>query len=386
MLKTTLIYHKNSAKIHQNCILRLQIQNMNIRNYLGLFAVLLLCTACPSDDDGPDAIPLRDRGEQASEDDAVIKEYLQTHFYNYEEFAAALPDFDGKIIFDSIAGVNADKIPLIDQVTSKTFNRVDTDQTIYILKAREGVGEFTPTFADSTFLNFRGIKIEEVEDTADNLVGTYLSESPFDSTASPIWLDLVSTIEGFAKGVAGSKPGSGFTDNPDGTVTFEQDYGVGAVFMPSGVAYYAAPPANSDLGLYANLVFVYDTLLAEQADHDNDYIPSILEDVDNNGFLFDEVADNVDGDAVPNFRDPDDENDGVLTRLEVEFEEDAEGNFVAFIGFLDTDNDGIPDHIDEDDDGDGINTINEIEFEPDGSISYPDTDGDGTPDYLDADS
>ena len=70
---------------------------MNIRNYLGLFAVLLLCTACPNDDDGPTAIPLRDRGEQAVEDDALIREYLQTHFYNYEEFAAALPDFDGRL-------------------------------------------------------------------------------------------------------------------------------------------------------------------------------------------------------------------------------------------------------------------------------------------------
>tara|TARA_R110002051_G_scaffold91205_3_gene160254 strand:- start:24643 stop:25728 length:1086 start_codon:yes stop_codon:yes gene_type:complete len=361
---------------------------MKIRNYLGLVAVLLFCTACPKDDDGPTAIPLRDRGEQAAEDDALIRDFLQTHFYNYEEFAAAAPDFNGKIVFDTIAGDNADKTPLIDQVTTKTFNRVETDQTIYILEAREGVGEFTPTFADSTFVNFRGIKIEEVTDDSDNLIGTYLADSPFDSTANPIWLDLVATIEGFAKGVAGSKPGSGMPTDPDGdgTFTFAQDYGVGAVFMPSGVSYYAAPPANSGLGLYANLVFVYDTLLAEQADHDNDYIPSILEDVNNNGFLFDDEEDNTDGDAVPNFRDPNDENDGVITRLEVEIETDDDGNFVAFVGFLDTDNDGTPDHLDTDDDGDGRLTINEIVINADGSVTYTDTDGDGTPDYLDADS
>lgn len=343
---------------------------MNIKNYLGLIAVLLVCTACPNDDDGPEAIPLRDRGEQAAEDDELIREYLQTHFYNYEEFANPPADFNYKIVFDTIANDNADKTPLIDQVTTKTFNRVETDQTIYILTAREGVGEFVPTFADSTFLSFSGQKIYG---------------DVFDSTASPIWLDLVSTIEGFAKGVAGSKPGSGFMVNPDGTTTFEQDYGIGAVFMPSGVAYYAAPPANSSIGLYANLVFTYDTLLADQADHDNDFIPSILEDVNNNGFLFDQEEDNTDGDAVPNFRDPNDENDGVLTSLEVLTEVDSEGNTV-FAGFLDTDNDGIPDHLDTDDDGDGIDTIDEIEIEPDGTVVFPDTDQDGTPNYLDSDS
>ena len=102
--------------------------------------------------------------------------------------------------------------------------------------------------------------------------------------------------------------------------------------------------------------------------------------------MFDDEEDNTDGDAVPNFRDPNDENDGVITRLEVEIETADDGNFVAFVGFLDTDNDGTPDHLDTDDDGDGRLTINEIVINADGSVTYTDTDGDGTPDYLDADS
>lgn len=337
---------------------------MTFKNYLSVLAVLVLFISCGEDDNTPDAIPFRDRGEQSIEDDAFIREYLETHFYNYEEFANPPADFDYEIRFDTIAGNNADKTPLLEQVATKTYDRFEASNTLYILTAREGVGAATSQ-VDSTFVTYRG------ENIGSNV---------FDSATNPIWFNLPATIDGFANGIEGARGGSGFTVASDGTIEFNNDYGIGAVFIPSGLGYFAQPP-NSNIGIYSSLVFTFSMYDSKITDHDGDGILTIDEDIDGNGFLFDDI-DNTDDDVQPNFNDPDDDNDGVTTRLETM--RDDEGNFLDFI---DTDNDGTFDHLDTDDDGDGIDTVDEININFNtGEITYPDTDGDGTPDYLDSDS
>ncbi|MGC1514515.1 MAG: hypothetical protein WA810_02980, partial [Maribacter sp.] len=69
-------------------------------------------------------------------------------------------------------------------------------------------------------------------------------------------------------------------------------------------------------------------------------VPSILEDLNGDGNLFNDNTDGVDG---PNYLDADDDNDFIPTIDEIN--RDAEGNFVSF---RDTDGDGIPDHLDND--------------------------------------
>lgn len=350
---------------------------MNLRNYFGLVAILLVCAGCPSDDDAePNVIPVRDRGEQSIEDDALIQEFLQTHFYNYEEFEAGDEDFDYEIVFDTIAGDNSNKTPIIDRPELEviTYDRFDTSNTLYILRARIGGTpegnqvELTSNYTDSLFMNFRGVHLDD--------------GSVFDGTANPIWLNLPATIDGFAQGLEGFKGDpDGVSINGDGTSTYE-NFGSGAVFVSSGLGYFNQPPAGIDI--YANLIFTFQIFDILKTDHDGDFIMSIDEDIAGNNFLFDE-DDNTDGDAAFNFRDPDDDNDGVATRLEVVTA--GEGDDEVFVSFLDTDNDGTSDHLDTDDDGDGIDTADEIEFNTvTGEITYPDTDGDGTPDYLDSDS
>lgn len=76
-----------------------------------------------------------------------------------------------------------------------------------------------------------------------------------------------------------------------------------------------------------------------------------------------------DGDGLPNFLDPDDDNDRLPTSRELD-------NGAP----RDTDKDGTPDHLDTDDDGDGRPTSLERRFDLD-----QDEDGDGVPDHLDAD-
>ncbi len=77
-----------------------------------------------------------------------------------------------------------------------------------------------------------------------------------------------------------------------------------------------------------------------------------------------------DGDGMPDYDDPDDDNDGVPTSIEC----------AGGVPCMDTDHDGTPDYLDTDDDGDGIPTMTEAP----GGVRR-DTDMDGTPDYLDVD-
>jgi hypothetical protein len=82
----------------------------------------------------------------------------------------------------------------------------------------------------------------------------------------------------------------------------------------------------------------------------------------------------TDGDSVPDFRDPDDDGDGVPTEAENPPDQD-------------TDDDGTPDYLDDDDDGDGRPTRDEDANEDgDGNPATDptDRDDDGVPDYLDA--
>lgn len=349
---------------------------MKLRNFIALLGVLIICVACPNDDDdGVIEVEMRDRGEQSLADDELIVEYLQTHFYNYEEFETPPADFDFKIVFDTIAGENLDKTPLIDQVVDTTYNRAETFQTLYKLTAREGVSTKS-SFADSIFMNIQGV----------NLYG-----ETFENSESPIWFDLVGTVDGFMQGLSNSRGGTGFSQNDDGTVTFNNDYEIGAIFVPSGLAFFDAPP-SSNIPLFSTLVFAYDVFDVEIADHDNDGVITVLEDLDSNGFLFDTI-DNTDEDALFNFVDNDDDNDDVLTRLELditvveEMSNNGELEAVEIVNFLDTDGDGISNHLDDDDDGDGILTIDEIEvIFSTGEVTFPDTDTDGVPDYLDSDS
>jgi len=115
---------------------------MKLRYFLSVLILSLVLINCGDDDESdPFEIDIPEFGEQAAIDDPIIMEYLSTHFYNDDQFASPPADFDFQIRFDTIAGVNANRTPLINQVSTVTINRNETEQTIYVLTAREGVGE-----------------------------------------------------------------------------------------------------------------------------------------------------------------------------------------------------------------------------------------------------
>ena len=116
------------------------------------------------------------------------------------------------------------------------------------------------------------------------------------------------------------------------------------------------PPSNlqitedqsSSSGIY--------TISTTYFEDDNDGIPAEMEDLNNNGDLYD---DDTDGDGLPNFLDQDDDGDNVLTSTELIDYDNDDDDDDPLTDPQDTDEDGIPNYLDTDDDGDLVLTINE---------------------------
>ncbi|WP_411031690.1 FKBP-type peptidyl-prolyl cis-trans isomerase [Spongiimicrobium sp. 3-5] len=307
--------------------------------------MIVIFGSCKKDDDpGIEVVPPRTLAEVEAEDAAEIIAFLDTHFYNYEEFASPPADFDFRIKIDTIAGDNAGKIPLRQQVedleisvSSSEFGLSEEEtvtHTMYYLEAREGIGEGL-TVADSSFVRYQG---------------SLLNGNVFDGSLNvPIWFDLATLqgplqgARGFAEGTHMFKAGGPPTVNPDGTFSVE-DYGIGMMIFPSGLGFFNSSGSGS-IPAYSPMIFTVDLYTVNDTDHDGDGIPSILEDLDGDGYLYNDNTD-IDGEdfqRFPNFGDPDDDGDGTRTREEI--------------------------------------IIND-----DGTLTFPDTDGDGTPDYLDPDN
>ncbi|WP_037319895.1 FKBP-type peptidyl-prolyl cis-trans isomerase [Salegentibacter sp. Hel_I_6] len=290
-----------------------------------IFALTLI--SCGDDDNNnPREIEVRDPEEQALTDADSINNFLDTHFYNYEEFENPDEDFDYMVRFDTIAGDNADKRPLSEEenlIMKKVVNN-DVEYNMYVLKVREGEGQ-QPRFTDSTLVSYRG---------------ELLDLSAFDNANTPVWFDLgnPNLRIGFREGIIEFKAANGFTVNPDNSVDFSDDFGIGALIFPSGLGYFSS--SQPSIPPYSPLIFTINLYRVNEADHDGDGIPSWMEDINGNRNIFD---DDTDGDGTPNFADIDDDGDGKPTREEI--------------------------------------IINE-----DGSIEFPDTNGNGTPDYLDPDT
>ena len=295
-----------------------------------LFVTLLaFSVSCKPDDHRSDPpTPPRDRGPEAVRAQAEIEAFLETHFYNYEDFENDPENF--KIVFDTIAGDNASKTPLMEQISFKLFNDLvdeSVEYKLYYLVVRKGEGD-RPNFSDYTTNTYEGRN---------------LNLNLFDSAVTPVRFNLVDfgTTPGIIRGLQMAliefKGASDVIANPDGTLSFE-NYGIGAVFVPAGLGYYQYPPPSGGIEPYEQLIFSFELFSREIADHDGDGIPSYMEDLNGNKYLMD---DDTDGDGIPNYLDNDDDGDRRLTRDEIIIHEDGT------LEFPDKNGNGIPDYLDK---------------------------------------
>jgi len=305
--------------------------------FIAVFIAFIGLSSCDGDDgllEAQNIDPQTVAETEIENDDAIIS-FLETHFYNYEEFESPPADFDFRVRIDTISGDNADKLPLINFVETQTIRvpevedeDVEIEHTLYFIQAREGSGG-SPTIGDDVFVNYEGI---------------LLDRTPFDGSTTPIVFNLSAVVRGFGNGVTKLNAGFGPTENGDGTVSYS-DFGVGIVIMPSGLGYFNAPP-TAIIPFYAPLVFSVELLsFIEDTDGDDDGIPSHLEDIDGDGNLNNDNTDQESeiGFFVPNYQDSDDDGDGTPTRDEIS---DENGNII--IPYPDSDGDGTPDYLDPD--------------------------------------
>ena len=133
--------------------------------------------------------------------------------------------------------------------------------------------------------------------------------------------------------------------------------------------------ANGNLGIFP--VDTDNDLFADYLDEDsdNDSVPDSIEAHDANQ---DGIADVV---LIGSDKDLDGLDDAFEGETQIDFDSNDEIND-PYNDLPNTDGDGESDYRDTDDDDDGIETINE-DLGNDGNLANDDEDGDGIPDYLD---
>ncbi|WP_246937509.1 FKBP-type peptidyl-prolyl cis-trans isomerase [Gelidibacter sp. F63206] len=283
---------------------------MKLKTYvLSTLCFLALLSSCNKDDDNSiDLIPERDRTEQQVADFDSLQKYLKTHYYNRGNFLGSddhsiseiiiteLPkDDNGNYLDMPDPDYNQMLSVAVDIDNPKTTTYLDVEYQFYILELNEG-GGVNPNFSDNVRMNYTGL---------------LPNGTSFDGTVTPIEFDLMTLIPGWREVIPEFKTSEGFVENGDGTVTYT-NYGLGIMFLPSGLGYYSEPKGS--IPAYSNLIFTFELYQSEVLDHDGDGIPSYMEDLNGNKNLYD---DDTDGDGIPNFLDPDDDGDRVLTKNEM---------------------------------------------------------------------
>ena len=289
---------------------------MNLRKLtLCAYVFLAMLSSCEKDD-APEfvAIPPRDRAEQQITDKDSLLNYLETHYFNEATFLEPGTHSITELVIQELPrDTDGSYMPLPNPDTNKILMDSDLLETLettyqdvpyeyYVLRLNTGAGD-APRFTDQVRVVYTG-------NLMDGVV--------FDSTPNPTDLQLLradgsGVIEGWKLVFPTFNSSTSFMSNSDGTISYE-DYGLGAMFLPSGLAYFEVSP-NSLIPTYSNLIFKFELLQIEVLDHDDDGIPSYVEDLEGNNNIFDN---DTDGDFRLNYVDPDDDGDGVLTLNELD--------------------------------------------------------------------
>ena len=293
-----------------------------IIGYVLLSFWVLLGVSC--DDDSNSGIEEPDPYDHESQipiDQALLYTYFEEHY---------ISSVDGELI-----AIGDDDLPdgetrlsddvRLDSIVGIEANETITDYKMYYYILDEGVDESVygnPCPIDSVFVKYKGM---------------LLDGSVFDGkTDHPIWLQLSATVQGWSHGFTKFKRGTFETEDDDDFVFDGQ--GTGYLFFPSGLGYKNI--ARTGIPENSPLVFQVELNDVNLVDSDVDSVPSKYE------LIFDAAGNietyDTDGDGFEDYRDVDDDNDQVLTKVEVadeyptfdprgnvEFEFGADGNIAA---------------------------------------------------------
>ena len=296
---------------------------MKITNFfILLVSFMVITTSCSEEDELPTPF---DHKAQAIKDDAILKTFLETHYYT----PPTITEHFGLV--DTIT--DGGQTPLINQVVSQEVEYRNIDYKLYYLKAMpEGIND-KPSKVDSALVNYKGLLLTKVNNDIDE-------RTIFDKNKSfSFWADLYGrVIPGWTHALPNFKSGHNLYVPGNETVDFDQT-GKGIIFLPSGLAYRNT--GSIDIPANAPIMFHVEVADVKHNDQDTDGVKSIFEDLNNDG---DATNDDTDNDGIANFLDSDDDGDGILTK-----DENADPNNDGDPSdALDSDGDNTPDYLDKD--------------------------------------
>jgi FKBP-type peptidyl-prolyl cis-trans isomerase len=287
--------------------------------------MLTMSLSCSKSEDEVVVTPLRDYAVQRDSDMLVIEKYLADYTLTVTNHPGFFDDKDIK--FEKITNTSTQpSIKSLETATTfpkllkKTVSYDGIDYKLYYLVVNEGNTLKKPTRVDEVLIAYKGLYLEN----QSGVLGTnsVFEENPIPNSLFKLLSTTGSAIRGWLEVIP--EFGTGTVDttaNPNGTNQY-QNFGVGAIFIPSGLAYFNQ--AVSTIPSYSPLVFTIKLYDLKRADQDGDKIESIYEDLNNNGIFTD---DDTDGDGVPNYGDFDDDNDGYPTSNEIK---KPDGTYYSF--------------------------------------------------------
>ncbi|WP_299667330.1 peptidylprolyl isomerase [uncultured Polaribacter sp.] len=229
----------------------------------------------------------------AISDDDTLVNFLKNHYYDKD--------------LDSVKPLISGKTPIYDDEPNLKImdaKRNDIDYKLYVYSISKGdpspdVDKGEPSISDSIFAKYSGQAI----------LSTNELSSEFDRNTSGAWFTYNTlAVRGWSYGFMNFKGGylkkESNGDPFNGPITYLNG-GKGILFIPSGLAYTSivlnnqnSPLVNQNLMFYIELLdFVKDT------DHDNDGVPSYLEDANGDGDLENDFSD-PSNPTFPDYRNP----------------------------------------------------------------------------------
>jgi hypothetical protein len=303
--------------------------------FILLITAVVTLSSCNKNDDDEKVTPPIPYADQYPKDIAAIEDYLKANYISEIVNHPGFPDDQDVVIkvIDNPATqpslwsyLNSPTLPRLTSRNVETSKEIGAPlggltYKIYTLVIREGVGNVGvggeyPCNLDVVFAAYKG---------------TLLDGTVFDSSNNANLFDLNSTgiIRGWSEAFPQFKTGW-VSSNQDGTIRYN-DFGVGVMFLPSGLGYYNN--TQVDIPAYSPLVYSVKLFALKRADQevnilngvkylDPDGVPSYLEDLDGDRYMYYFATgvynpDDTDKDGIPDFVDFDDDGDGYATKGEV---------------------------------------------------------------------
>lgn len=309
-----------------------------------LFATLVFVSCGNNNDsEGFTPTPIEPLATINEKNEADIVAFLQSHYYDDSDAIRSMDGAPAK----TLALWDDPRLAVKQVMVRPSEHNLETEgytedeitngiaHNLYYLLVQKGGGN-TITTADSVYVQY---------------AGRTLDLNLFDQVRQGgSWFDLARIqapqqgFRGFAEGAALLKTASEVLENTDGTFS-APDAGKGFFFFGSALGPYQN--AQATIPAYSSMFFEIKVFARKITDHDGDGIPSYLEDLNQNGYLFDDNTDLEEEiknrrTILPNYFDPDDDGDGTPTACEISLGLDH----LDFNECYDPDGDGVCDRCD----------------------------------------